>query len=211
MIRVLSTFLFFTLGIYSSIYAQNRIQAVNVDKSKLPACAKYSGNFYDALRWTDKRGDNLAILSNTGIIADTKFDKENDSRSAQVFGYGYLITDTLQPAWKIYDFENNCMVDVEATFLKNTFQVTDLNNNGIAEVWIMYKTACHGDVSPYAMKIIMYEGTRKFAMRGENKVKISETEYYGGTYKFDNAFADGPKEFREFALKLWNKNILQVW
>jgi hypothetical protein len=42
-------------------------------------------------------------------------------------------------------------------------------------------------------------------------VQVSKKEYYGGGYKFDIAFATGPKIFRDFALKLWNRNILQKW
>ncbi len=46
----------------------------------------------------------------------------------------------------------------------------------------MYKTVCHVDVSPCAMKIIMHQGKQKFAIRGRNKVKVSETETEGGEY-----------------------------
>ena len=75
----------------------------------------------------------------------------------------------------------------------------------------MYKTVCHGDVSPSNMKVIMYQGLQKYAMRGRNKVKISETETEGGEYTFDKVFVDGPISFRNFAIKLWEKNILQKW
>ena len=34
----------------------------------------------------------------------------------------------------------------------------------------MYKTVCHVDVSPCDMKIIMYQGGQKYAIRGKNKV-----------------------------------------
>ena len=73
--------------------------------------------------------------------------------------------------WKVYDYIDDCPVDIVASFVKNTFKITDLDNNGVAEIWLMYKTVCHGDVSPSEMKIIMYQGNQKFAMRGENKVQ----------------------------------------
>lgn len=75
----------------------------------------------------------------------------------------------------------------------------------------MYKTVCHGDVSPCDMKIIMYQGTQKFAMRGQNKVKISKNESIGGKYTFDKAFIEAPKSFTNFALTLWNTNVVQKW
>ena len=73
----------------------------------------------------------------------------------------------------------------------------------------MYKTVCHGDVSPCDMKIIMYHGLQKFAMRGQNRVQVSDTDFVGGDYKFDKAFIEGPTEFKNFAKSLWNKNIMQ--
>jgi hypothetical protein len=48
-------------------------------------------------------------------------------------------------------------------------------------------------------------------MRGHNKVQLGKTEVDSGDYKFDKAFTDGPGTFREYALKLWNKNIMQIW
>lgn len=74
-------------------------------------------------------------------------------------------------------------------------------------MWVMYRTVCHGDVSPMEMKVIMYQGTQKYAMRGETRVKTSETETYGGDYKFDPAFAKAPKAIKDFAMKLWKAHV----
>jgi hypothetical protein len=54
----------------------------------------------------------------------------------------------------------------------------------------------------------MYQGQQKFAMRGRNKVKVSETQYEGGEYLLDKAFTSGPKSFTQYAKKLWSKNIM---
>ena len=75
----------------------------------------------------------------------------------------------------------------------------------------MYKTVCHGDVSPCNMKIIMYQGQQKFAMRGQNKVEYAKGEFAGGDYKFDQSFVNGPMVFRVFAKQLWDKNIMETW
>lgn len=137
---------------------------------------------------------------------------ENEGRDAELFAYHYIISKKLTTQnWKIYDYIKDCPVDIEANFIKNTLKITDLNNDGIGEIWIMYKTVCHGDVSPSDMKIIMYQGKQKFAMRGENKVRISKKESVGGKYTFDKAFNEAPKEFRNFAINLWNTNIFQKW
>jgi hypothetical protein len=196
-----------------TMVAQSTVKEVtHLDSSELPMGIKYSGKLKDAIGWLDGLGYNIVVTVETGICTNPKFKHENEGSDAELFAYHYNNDgDNLQQTWKVYDFIKDCPVDLEASFVKNTLQVTDLNNNGIGEVWIMYKTVCHGDVSPLDMKIIMYESKQKYAMRGRNKVRVSEKDFEGGDYKFDAAFTAGPAAFRDFALKLWNKNILQKW
>jgi hypothetical protein len=113
----------------------------------------------------------------------------------------------VQLSWQVYDFVKDCQVDLEAGYLPNSFAVTDLNKDGKAEIWLMYKTLCAGDVSPGEMKIIMHEGVKKYAIRGQNKVQIGQNQYDGGKYTFDEAFSNGPETFKNYAQELWKKNI----
>lgn len=202
-----------------SIETKNEILKITkIDSSQFPKSLKYEGFVKNAVRWKDKLGDNIVITTETGIFRSEKFKHEfEDSRDAELFGYHFLVKNNqIIQTWKVYDYIDDCPVDVVAKFVKNTFKVTDLDNNGIAEIWLMYKTVCHGDVSPSEMKIIMYQGKQKFAMRGENKVQIGidengEKNFMGGEYKFDKKFENGPKVFKDFALTLWNKNIIETW
>lgn len=194
-----------------TILAQGSIKVTLIDKSKLPAGIKFPGKLKQAIRWTDQSGDNIVVTTETGIYTNPKFKHESDGSDAELYAFHYNIGDSIQQIWKVYDFISDCPVDLEASFVKNTLQVTDLNNDGVGEIWIVYRTVCHGDVSPSDMKIIMYQGKQKFAMRGNTKVQVGEKEFVGGEYKFDAAFAAAPGAFRDFALKLWNKNIMQTW
>lgn len=200
-----------------SMFGQSQLKVTNLEIKDLPLEIKYEGKIKNAIQWTDELGLNIVILSETGIYRSEKFIHENEGMDAELFGYHYLDADGMLIAvWKLYDFISDCPVDIEASFIKNTLQVTDLNEDKIAEVWLMYKTVCHGDVSPSDMKIIMYQGNQKYAMRGQNKVNAGTDEngkeiYIGGEYKFDKAFKTGPVEFKNFAIALWNKNIMQKW
>lgn len=178
---------------------------------------KYEGEIKNAVKWTDKLGENFVILTETGKYLNKKMKHETDGLDAELFAYHYIVShDSIKQTWKVYDNITDCPVDIETSFIKNTFQVTDFNNDGIAEIWLMYKTVCRGDVSPCDMKIIMYQGQQKFAMRGQNRV-YNETQengkkhYIGGEYQFDQTFKTGPKEFREFAKKLWSENMMETW
>jgi hypothetical protein len=192
-------------------FGQRQINTTNLDTTKLPNSIKLTGSIKSAVRWTDKLGDNIVITTETGeSINETA--PSVDFRDAALYAYHFIVNkDSTNLTWKVYDFIKECPLDIEANFVKNTFQVTDLNNDGVAEVWLMYKTICHGDVSPCDMKIIMYQGQQKYAMRGHNKVRVSDKEFDGGDYQFDKAFIDGPTTFIDFAKKLWDKNIMQTW
>jgi len=193
------------------LLGQGQIKLIYPDTTNLLNGFKYEGKLKNAVRWVDYQGDNLAIITETGEYP-SKIEINEDFRDAELFGYHFLIiNDSLIETWKVYDAIKACPLDIETKFINNTFQVTDLNHDNIAEVWLMYKTVCRGDMSPSNMEIIMYQGQQKFEMRGYNKVELPKNESYGGEYKFDLAFINGPKEFRKFAISLWNKHIIEAW
>lgn len=199
--------LFFFLLVTHPCFAQIKLTQLN--KQSLPKSIKYTGKIIDAVSWKDDLGDNYVITTETGVLADND---DGGSRKAALYAYHYLTSgDSLKQTWRVYDYVDECPVDIIASFIKKTFAVTDLDKNGKAEVWLMYHIVCRGDVSPAEMKIIMYEGEKKHAMRGENKVQLSPKEVYGGNYSFDDAFKKAAPEFRKYAEALWKKNLLEKW
>lgn len=189
-----------------------------IDSTQFPGAVKYEGFIKNAVRWKDKSGDNIVITTETGIFRNEKLNHEfEDGNDAELFAYHFIIANNeAKQTWRVKDFISDCPVDITASFVKNTFKITDLNKNGIAEVWLMYKTVCHGDVSPSDMKIIMYEGNQKYAMRGENKVQVGIDEnnkatFLGGEFKLDDNFIKGPKVFKEYAQNLWKENLIEKW
>ncbi|MDI3318322.1 M949_RS01915 family surface polysaccharide biosynthesis protein [Pinibacter soli] len=189
----------------------SQINLTKLGAQNLPKHLKYEGHIINAVKWLDRLGLNYVITSETGEIP-TK-GKDNDGlRDAYLYAYHYVVkNDSTKLVWRIYDFSDGCVVDLNVYFVDKTFAVTDLDNNGLAEVWVMYKNSCHGDVSPVPTKIIMYEGNKKYALRGESKVQLSGKDYYGGTYKLDDNFKNGKAAFRQYAENLWNKHILETW
>jgi hypothetical protein len=189
-----------------------------IDSTQFPASIKYDGFIKNAVRWKDKSGDNIVITTETGIYRNEKLKHEfEDSSDAELYAYHFILSNKeATQTWRVKDFIADCPVDITASFVKNTFKVTDLDKNGIAEIWLMYKTVCHGDVSPSNMKIIMYEGNNKYAMRGENKVQVGsdvndKASFIGGEFQLDANFKNGPKIFREYAQNLWKENLIEKW
>ncbi|MNJ91916.1 hypothetical protein D3C87_95710 [compost metagenome] len=193
------------------VFAQKKMELTNLKATQLPKGITYKGTLKTAVRWTDKLGDNLVITTVTGETA-SKSPEVEDSRDASLYAMHYLVfKDSVSQVWKVSDYVKECPFDIILNFIGNTFHVTDLNQDGIGEIWLMYKASCRSDVSPVDMKIIMYEGKQKYAMRGQNIVEPSKGESMGGDYKFDKAFDNGAASFRDFAKKLWKENSKQVW
>lgn len=193
---------FFTLS-FICISSYGQIRLTKLDSSDLPRNIKYIGHIINAGKWTDMLGLNYVITTETGRI-QSKTVNEDGYNDASLYVYHYIIKDdSLKLVSRIYDFNNECPVDLELYFIDKTFAVTDLDKNGIAEVWTMYKNACHGDVSPVPTKIIMYEGYKKYSLRGESKVKISARKFMGGSFTLDANFKNGNIAFRQYAEELW--------
>jgi len=67
---------------------------------------------------------------------------------------------------------------------------------------------CRGDVSPSTQKIIMYEGTRKYAVRGTSRLNVGG-QSDGGSYTFDAALQAAPIAFRQHAAQLWKQHLAE--
>lgn len=186
-----------------------QIKAIKLDKNKIPANIVFKGKMVYGTQWKDNLGLNYFVASenSTGVRI-----KGGELPDATLFAYHYVLrNDSTKLLWRVYDYNDACDLDLNFYFIDKAFAITDLDNNGISEVWMMYKNSCHGDVSPIPTKIIMYEGDTKYALRGESKVKYSQTEFEGGTFTLDNNFKKGKTIFRIYAEKLWAKNINETW
>lgn len=187
---------------------QNTVTSSNIFDKNIPKNINYKGKVINAANFTDKTGEYLVFTTETGVY-DSEI-KNDEIELSDAYIYAFLFSkknNQYVKIWQVQDFITNCPLDIEAKYVKNTFKITDLDRNGIAEIWLMYRKVCRGDVGPSEMKIIMYEGSKKYAIRGENKVFLQKNEdfkdeYLGGNYNVDQAFKDGPTIFLNFAKKI---------
>jgi hypothetical protein len=201
--------LFLSVILSQTCFAQFKLK--RLDKSSIPKTIQYTGKFVEGVRWADSTGDNIVLLTRTDNSQSKKAQDEG-FREGALYAYHYKVSgDSGKLTWKVYDFIKDCIVDMIINYVDKSFAVTDLDKDGKAEVWIMYKASCQGDVSPVPMKIIMYEGNKKFALRGTTRVRVSETDYIGGAFTFDEAFKNGPIAFKQYAEKLWKEHKMETW
>ena len=175
-------------------------------RSAVPAKLQHAGKVVQALRYTDRTGTYCVLATETGPVPAANPD---NGQRADVYAYQYQLPMAGAPtrSWQVHDFVPDCPLDLEAQFLPGSLAVTDLDQNGTAEVWVVYRTTCRGDVSPSTQKIIMREGTKKYAVRGNSRIQVGAKQYDGGDYKLDAAFQAAPAAFRQQAVKLWQRYV----
>lgn len=199
------------LNIWDKANSSNSIKIDTISYDDIPKDIDFRGTVVETLKWNDKLGDNILIQSVSGWFPWKDYDN-TDSTSYIMQDkweiYAYLFQkkegeNTYKRLWKVYDYNECFGVDWYAGFISKGTTITDIDNNGIAEISIPYVLICRGGLDPGSMKIIMYEGTSKYAIRGETALSFDQGVSYGGDYKL----SDNLKEklyFKNFLLERWN-------
>ncbi len=186
----------------------NEISIENISRENLPKEISFEGNIKEITKLKDSDGEHIIVLTETGELPSKNMVDGEYAKDFKIFAYDYLFDkneNQYKLNWKIQDFISDCGFDLIMGFVDKTFKITDLDKNGIAEIWTMYSMTCTSDISPSNMKIIMYEGKQKFALRG-NSIVNTGSEKIGGDHKLDENLSKAPKVFKEFALQMWNDN-----
>jgi len=165
---------------------------------------KVEGKVLEVVSWTDAAGENRAVFSATeksrsNADGDTEWAK---SLFVTVFsGHDGKLAQVRQ----VKEVAGFCPVDLTNRFLPAATTVTDLDDDGVGELTFVYLTGCRGDVSPVAMKLILLEGSAKFAIRGTTRVDVGGGTFEGGTAKPD--FKKAPAAFLAHAQALWSRFV----
>lgn len=183
--------------------AETKIKLLSIDTNYIKENFSFKGRLKEYLKWEDAEGTHVVFTNETGVYYTDLENEEGYKQNAEVFCAHYLKTSTgFSKKWSIYDYYKNCPVDASAEFCDKSLEVTDLNNNGITEIWIAYRIACRGDVSPSDLKLLMYEGDKKYKMQGFSRIELNEEEKYGGEITFIKNF-NNEKLFLDYAKKKW--------
>ena len=175
----------------------------------------HQGKLLKKVTYSDKNGSHLLLLTHTGLYQSRTDPSMPDTifSNGDIYAYDYLTRSTeafskdspQSLLWQMHDYVHACEASATAEFAAQSPIVTDLDHNGVSEVWLVYYVGCRGDVSPDGMKILLYEGGKKYALRGETFVHVDGMDL-GGTYTADPAFQGAPQAFKRFADQLWQQN-----
>lgn len=145
------------------------------------------GKLVKAARIVDAGGEHILVVSlRTGTSSAENATPGDDEERHELFASLYVRkANRWAREWLIQD-ENDCpIVDSSANFFPKYITVTDLDQNGIAEVTVPYKYFCGGGVDSSTLKVIMRQGAQKFAARGQTQLAGEPGMAYGGELVFD--------------------------
>lgn len=150
------------------------------------------------------------VQTKTGSTRSLRFTDAQGEHSVkfEVKGTELFVTHTVgaKTIWKAKDFVEACEFDLTLEVVDGSIEVTDVDGDGTPEVSFLYRLGCRSDVSPLTAKLLFYEGSEKYALRGETRERVGETEYVGGSFKADPSFDKVPA-LRTFAVKKWKSLI----
>ena len=187
----------------------------------------YKGELVDVFQWNDKLGNNILILCEetkpTGEFMG-EYNPPLEYLYKTIYGFHYVIKnlsnrEIVLDIVKLWDIkEGITLSDGEADiyFDKKATKITDLDNDNIAEVSLGYRIL--PDVTdccwPHAIKLIMHEESKKYAIRGSTLV-VFENEVLGGDKNMygRNSFKGAPEVFIDFASNLCDSVLMrhQEW
>lgn len=198
------------LGIWDASSSESSFKIDTLMYDEIPKDLNFRGTVVTTLNWEDGQGEKILILSKSGSF-DWKDFEESPSTGftiqdkSELFAYLFLKpsgSHFYKKLWRMYDFTECFGVDMYAGFKSTATTITDLDKDGIAEVAIPYVLFCRGGMDPGIMKIIMYEGNTKYALRGETTICRDGEVLYGGEYKADDLTIKNDV-FHDFLKQRW--------
>jgi hypothetical protein len=201
-------------------FAQSDLKRISV--SDLPEGIERTENISVALRWSDTLGDNILVVTKRIVMRndDEKieykgsrniFTKESRNQSRKdnfpvqiipAFANHYqIIHDSAILTWKVAGISRFCG-DEGVNHTKTWFEITDLDKNSIAEIWIYSRAECVEDEGKGIMRITMMEGYERYTISGH----ISETLFPESSP--DNNFKNASELFKKYVMQKWQYFVL---
>jgi hypothetical protein len=200
------------LGIWDKENSDKSLLIDTLSYDEIPKYLDFRGSVVEALSWTDSKGQNILIQTVTGHFNWKDYDKDSTEYLTQdkseLYVYHFQkgnIDNVYSLKWRIYDFTECFGVDWYTGFVPQATTITDIDEDGISEITIPYVSICRGGMDPGIMKIIMYEGNQKYALRGSTMLMCESEHPYGGEFKPSKNLMD-KKLFLNFLTQHWNKH-----
>jgi len=178
------------------------IEAVTGKAKPAKGSTKETRTVERVMTWDEDDGKHAAVFA--VLTKEGQKDEELWTSKTLYVTTFHVVGDVYKEVLVIRELVNPCNLDIEARFLPGTATLTNLDDDGQAELTFGYQTRCAGDVSPSTKKVLMLEGKQRYALRGNSKITLPGGIVEGGDYKPD--FKKAPAAFKEHAIRIWATN-----
>ncbi len=158
------------------------------------------------------------------IVKDVRmvvYGEENETAPEISLNY-YILKYNNNQFEKEYSWQKIVGVCIQDSENKNlNFQITDLNKDGKFETWCVNENYCVGGIHPSHLFVYMYENGKLYTMKSVTNIPdfdltdiqinewIKDDENSDlSINQFDSKFLSIPNQFRQYAIKIRNENIL---
>ena len=163
-----------------------------------------------AIRFNDADGAQLLLFTKLSMISKKQPNQRRIERheikvvNLKKTSRGWV------KKWAVNDAVDCPNLDSEANFFLENISVTDVNNDGFAEVSVPYNLFCGGGVDPKTIKIIMRTKSEKYALRGESKIVIPGQDSFGGDMQMDASLQQQKNTaFKDLLVKIWDSIYIE--
>ncbi len=220
--------LVFVLSLVSLLVsAQKNLKEIGLEDLSKEMSIK--GNFVSGVRYDDTEGTHFVIQAETNLLTpksaveasknyelinidgrvDTIRNIEADFRIKGLFSYHFVVNnDSTVFIWKHLDHMKDCVYNNLTAAYLNKPLITDIDNNGLAEVWLIYQLGCRADNTVgLGMKLVLYQGKEASVIRGIRQPKSSSdaTVQDDQSVMPDESFKALHPAIKTYAFELWNK------
>jgi hypothetical protein len=183
-------------------------QMLTFSKDVLKKLSNIEGDFLYGFSWIDKAGVNQLLFTKA-----VKFVQMRGEEQGIGDEFGYLKAyhfagenDNYKLIRMIQDGNSQgCSSPpfaIDLDFYEKSISITDLDENGYAEVVFMYYILCASEICPVPTKLMLLENGEKHAIRGDSY--IAEINI-GGEKNTDASFKKLNPKIQDLANQTWEK------
>lgn len=192
--------------IFSSLLAASEIQTVPMSaKAVQQEKISLAAPLVKGVMFQDVKGEHLLLLTKRSSPSKSKPDPHRMERHELKATHFKKAAKGWIQEWAINDYVDCPGLDSEANFYLDKVSITDVNNDGHAEVLVPYNLFCGGGVDSKIIKIIMRTKNEKFALRGKSKIVLPGQESFGGEMEMDPLLKKNKNAaYRDHLIKIWD-------
>jgi hypothetical protein len=173
---------------------QQNIEMLPFDPKSPPASMPVYGTIIDGTHWKDSAGENYLLV--TERSAKSKKDETLTSKYVNAYHFKKL-DEVITNVRTVFEKEENCALENQAKFIKDSIVVADLDLDGVGEVSFASRLGCANAGDPVPFTVYLLEAGGKYALRGLSKSTEEQ--------KPDGPFANASANFLLFLQERWQE------